>query len=400
MSQKVAYIITGETIHQRRGLISAALNRVKHLLTLADYEITIYAVVNKESWLFRLLKRRPKQEMPSQIVIDGMNINLIWMPLTVLDIFMDTRVRYKPLIRHWFFRTQCSQFKDYDLLVAHSSFAIPIAYNVKKKYNIPYCAIWHGSDMHTLPFHNKYTFNQTKEAIKRAEINFFVSKKLMETSDLICKTGNKQVLYNGVGDKFYRYDEETRKKIKIGLGINSEREVVGFVGNLIPIKNAELLPKIFHAIETQYANPLTFLIVGDGKLRKQVEIQTKSVVKDCLFLGNYPSEKMPDIMNCIDLLVLPSRNEGLPLVTLEALACGARVVGSNVGGIAEAIGEENVCELNENFINAIGSKAANMLVSDSNRQHFPLQMLWSNTAAIENQSYLDIMNNKHNKFNQ
>ena len=45
-------------------------------------------------------------------------------------------------------------------------------------------------------------------------------------------------------------------------------------------------------------------------------------------------------MNCIDVLLLPSRNEGLPLVTLEALKCGASVLGSEVGGIPEVIGRE------------------------------------------------------------
>lgn len=397
MSYKVAYILTGENIYRRRGLLSAALNRVKHLLPLASYEITIYAVANKESWLFRFLKKRDKQDMPSQMEIDGVSVKLIWMPLTVLDIFMSTRLRYKPFIRYWFFRTQSSQFKSYDLLVAHSSFAISIADNVKRRYNIPYCAIWHGSDIHTLPFRSKYIFKQAKNAIKNANTNFFVSKKLLDTSERICKSDNKYVLYNGIGDNFIRYDDRTRKRLRTDLGINPDNKVIGFVGNLIPIKNADLLPEIFHDIESQYKGRLTFLVVGDGKLRKCVEEQTKAVVNRCLFLGDYPCEKMPEIMNCIDLLVLPSRNEGLPLVTLEALACGAAVIGSNVGGIREVIGDDNVVELGEHFVQRFSTKVVELLITEMPVTQLPSQFDWGITAGIENDIYTTILQSTDKK---
>lgn len=394
MSKKVAYIITGENIYRRRGLTSAALNRVKHLLPIADYEITVFAVANKDSWLFRKIKKRSKQETPPYIMADGIRVNLIWMPFTVIDIFMSTRLRYKPLVRQQFFRSICGQFKDYDLLVAHSSYAVPIAYNLKKMYDIPYCAIWHGSDIHTDPFNNKYIFSLTSEIIKAAKVNFFVSKKLLETSEQICKTNNKIVLYNGVGENFYRFDDEIRQKLKVDLGINLQNKVVGFAGNLIPIKNATLLPELFHYIETKYNAPLTFVVVGDGKLRAQVESQAKATLTDCIFLGDYPSEKMPEIMNCIDVLVLPSKNEGLPLATLEALACGANVVGSDVGGIKEVLGNDNVVELDENFIQKFSNRVVELLQTKTLTPQVPSQFDWEVTTEIEASTYATILASK------
>jgi glycosyltransferase involved in cell wall biosynthesis len=51
----------------------------------------------------------------------------------------------------------------------------------------------------------------------------------------------------------------------------------------------------------------------------------------------------------MDILVLPSKNEGLGSVLIEAMACGVPCVGSRVGGIPELLPKENCFYLNENF---------------------------------------------------
>ena len=101
------------------------------------------------------------------------------------------------------------------------------------------------------------------------------------------------------------------------------------------------------------------------------------------FFGNQPSPAMPDIMNCIDVLVLPSLNEGLPLVCAEALSCGAAVVGSDVGGIAEVIGSDNVVPLGISFVNGMAEKVVAALVGQSPSQTLPADISWARTAALE-----------------
>ena len=100
------------------------------------------------------------------------------------------------------------------------------------------------------------------------------------------------------------------------------------------------------------------------------------------FLGNVMSDDMPALMNCVDVLVLPSINEGLPLVCAEALRCGANVVGSDVGGIAEVIGRENVVPLGDGFVERIASRIVEMLTGDIVQQ-LPSDISWSRTAARE-----------------
>jgi glycosyltransferase involved in cell wall biosynthesis len=55
------------------------------------------------------------------------------------------------------------------------------------------------------------------------------------------------------------------------------------------------------------------------------------------FLGWLPSPKMHDLFAASDVLVLPSRNEGLPMVIVEAMASGLAVISTPVGSISDAV---------------------------------------------------------------
>ena len=99
---------------------------------------------------------------------------------------------------------------------------------------------------------------------------------------------------------------------------------------------------------------------------------------------------MQDLLNSIDVLVLPSINEGLPLITVEALACGANVVGSRVGGIPESIGEDNAFALGDSFVDAISDRIVEMLENSVVQPLSPV--FYSDTIAeIENKGYCDIL---------
>ena len=113
----------------------------------------------------------------------------------------------------------------------------------------------------------------------------------------------------------------------------------------------------------RYSGKLVFWIVGDGKLGGRLKEDFRNSDLDVVFWGNLPTSEMPSVMNCIDVLVLPSLNEGFPLVCTEALRCGANVVGSAAGGIPEAIGKENTVPFGEGFIDEFACKVVKYLES-------------------------------------
>ena len=93
-----------------------------------------------------------------------------------------------------------------------------------------------------------------------------------------------------------------------------------------------------------------------------------------------------DLLNCVDLLVLPSSLEGLPLVVIEALSCGAHVVATNVIGTAEAVGRDNAIDLGDDFVNRFTDRAVQLLHGGI-QQVLPTEVSWTATAIKENGIY-------------
>ena len=275
----------------------------------------------------------------------------------------------------------------YDRLVAHSFTGAVIAAAASEKYGIPYFVTWHGSDVHTHPWRNPLILSHTRSLMEGAACNFFVSEALRDASEKITSAARKDVLYNGASSTFARLSDAERAALREKYGLEAGEKVVAFVGNLVAVKNVTTLYGIFSKVRAQYDGPLKFWIIGDGKLRQSVERDFAAGVQlPVKFWGNVPAEDMPDIMNCIDVLVLPSLNEGLPLVCAEALACGANVIGSNVGGIPEIIGKAYTVPhpdaKDDTFVAAVAAKVAALLQTPE-PQPLPAYISWESTALKE-----------------
>jgi glycosyltransferase involved in cell wall biosynthesis len=231
-----------------------------------------------------------------------------------------------------------------------------IAYYLAKKYNKPYIITLHGSDVNLLMPKRKKKY---VKILEKATKVIFVSKALLEKAKSFGYSGkNSVVIPNGFDPEIFKPMD--REKIRKELGIYKKRvKYVGFVGNLLSIKRADKLPEIFGNIMKEMDN-VRFLIVGDGELKEKIAQEMKEM--DVIFAGRIPQEEVAKYMNAMDVMILPSRNEGWPCVVLEAQACGTCVIGSSNGGIPEAIGfEEYVVEEGKEFEKRFAKKVVEVL---------------------------------------
>jgi len=121
--------------------------------------------------------------------------------------------------------------------------------------------------------------------------------------------------------------------IRESLGLRPDDVVLLFVGRLVPIKRISLLLKVFKRVARE-RDDVKLLIVGDGPLKSLI-LEAMKEDSRILYLG--PREDVNMIMAASDVLILPSRSEGVPSVILEAQACGMPVIASRTGGIPDVV---------------------------------------------------------------
>lgn len=135
------------------------------------------------------------------------------------------------------------------------------------------------------------------------------------------------VLKNGIEVQKYAYNAELRERLRKTFGLE-EQFVVGNIGRLVPQKNQGFLLEVFREIVEQRPDSI-LLIIGEGslegKLRKKAE--QLSLGNHVRFLGI--QSNINELLNVMDVFVLPSVYEGLGIVLVEAQANGLPCIASD-----------------------------------------------------------------------
>ena len=127
-----------------------------------------------------------------------------------------------------------------------------------------------------------------------------------------------------------------RMVVRESLGIDGDAYVIGTVGRLTAVKGHETLLQVVSSLKMTMRN-FKCLIVGDGPLMQRLIrlLRDLNIEKEVILAGQ--RHDVYDLIQCMDLFVLPSLHEGIPMVLLEALALKRPVVASRVGGIPEVV---------------------------------------------------------------
>ncbi|HEV8587434.1 MAG TPA: glycosyltransferase [Pyrinomonadaceae bacterium] len=138
--------------------------------------------------------------------------------------------------------------------------------------------------------------------------------------------------------------QERRAKLREELRASENEVLIGIVGRLTEVKNHQMFlraaARLKELVASRPIQPrVRFVIIGDGRLRSQLESQARELglADDVLFLGtrNDPENFYP----ALDIVALTSLNEGTPLTLIEAMANARPVVATAVGGVVDLLGE-------------------------------------------------------------
>lgn len=192
----------------------------------------------------------------------------------------------------------------------------------------------HGSDileLHKHPGRRRGTI----EALLRADRIIAVSRDLARrTVELGAHADRVHLIYNGVDDGVFF--PGGRAAARSRLRLRAEQSILLYVGNLLPVKGPDVLVEAAGHLAGRGID-FDLHVIGKGPLRANLEhlAADRGLSNRVVFHGPIPHDQLPDWFRAADMLVLPSRSEGVPNVLLEAAACGTPFVASRVGGVPE-----------------------------------------------------------------
>jgi teichuronic acid biosynthesis glycosyltransferase TuaC len=170
------------------------------------------------------------------------------------------------------------------------------------------------------------------------------------SNDLVQKMRALQVpvpvvrIPNGVNrERFFPQDAASQIKTSMTRTLRAcgadTRPKLLFVGRLHPVKGLTFLIDALALLKEIGRLEFQTLIVGEGSQERMLRarIERADLERHVFLLGPQPHDEIGDWIRMAKVFCLPSLNEGMPNVVIEAQACGVPVVASNVGGIGELV---------------------------------------------------------------
>jgi glycosyltransferase involved in cell wall biosynthesis len=313
----------------------ATFNRQKLRLLAERHPVAVIApILWTDEWAAR---RKGGASLPRgrRVTCDGITVD-------------HPRYLYPPkVLRGWYghcfresvrpaFRRALAEFRP-DLVFA--PWAYPdgwAAVQLGHRAGLPVVIKVHGSDILQLSLYPRRS-RGTVEALRQADGIIAVSHDLRERVVALGAGPDRvRVIYDGIDSELFHPGPRDAARARLARETDLQGPVVLFIGNLVPIKGLEVLIDAFARLAREGVD-FTGLLIGQGSLRSRLEdrVARAGLRGRVRLLGPRPHDQLPDWYRAADLFVLPSYSEGVPIVLLEAAACGTPFVASRVGGVPE-----------------------------------------------------------------
>lgn len=185
--------------------------------------------------------------------------------------------------------------------------------------------------------------------LNRRFIDFFICGNVAGKEILIAKgipADAVEVLpqYGVDPDIFHPYSDERIELTRAMLGIQRQEFTIGFVGRFVEEKGLLDLVEAAGRLRQLSKRRICLLLTGKGGLESKLRADCARLDIKLILLSGRRYHEMAEVMNVLDVLVLPSQSkrfwkEQFGRVLIEAMACGVPVIGSDSGEIPNVIGE-------------------------------------------------------------
>lgn len=294
-----------------------------------------------EEHLLSLLTHLNRDEFEPLVVFPSALASLMKTDLEKINVEF-----YEISIRSWINLKDIVQFirlikkRKVNIVHSHLFFASMFANPIAKLSGVPITIetahireLWRKGPIKTCYFIDRFfsVFTDKIIAVSNAVANYLITVKGLNSQKI-------KVVHNGRDLSKFRPDinPNTSAEMKRRFSLNDATGIVGVIGRLNFQKGHRYFLKAIPHVLAKIPK-VKFLIVGDGELRKELEdlAEHLGISKNVIFAGF--QKEIPEIISILDILVLPSLFEGLPLVAIEGSAMAKPVIVTNVDGSPEAI---------------------------------------------------------------
>jgi glycosyltransferase involved in cell wall biosynthesis len=143
---------------------------------------------------------------------------------------------------------------------------------------------------------------------------------------------------NAVDLSLFRFDPEARLRVRRRMNLAENTRVIVHVGRLERIKRQTRIVDAVAQLRND-GKQVTLVIAGSGSMEQELrqQVQNLGLSDHIQLVGVLSQQSLTELYCASDCLVLASEIEGVPMVILEATACGTPVVSTSVGGVPEVV---------------------------------------------------------------
>lgn len=142
--------------------------------------------------------------------------------------------------------------------------------------------------------------------------------------------GNKpfKIINNGVDVEKFSFNNKAREALRVKMALAETDILIGHVGYFMPVKNQSFLVDVFAELARNDSR-FHLILIGDGAMRTEIEqkVACLGLTNKVTFTGNI--DNVSEYLNAIDIIIMPSLYEGLPLTLVEQQANGLQCVCSD-----------------------------------------------------------------------